>query len=324
MKKERWSRIHLKVLQQKGLRERDLKVYLALLLIGGRKSSCFPNKKTISKYVGIHQSHISGVITRLVNFGFIERKKGVKRKSNTYNLLLNKMEDNYWGRIPLSLLQNNDIKFRVFKVLCALSIYQGEKNKCYPSLTEISEYCNVGKSHIPLCIKELEALGNITVDRNQFWDEGRLHRKENEYKVLFNIKGESNQYGKLVTPLTPHQNEDYVKRWKYFVAHVKKKRGVELKEISAIIGKREADLAACLSDKKFEFNAICKKILLSDFLLGKTPKRPDSEFGDWVVSFDWLITENNYIKVLEGKYDTKIKERKVNRLELLMNYKEVA
>ena len=46
------------------------------------------------------------------------------------------------------------------------------------------------------------------------------------------------------------------------------------------------------------FGSIIQKINGSDFLLGKNNR-------GWKATFDWVINENNYIKILEGNYDGK-------------------
>lgn len=46
-----------------------------------------------------------------------------------------------------------------------------------------------------------------------------------------------------------------------------------------------------------DFRKIFEKAEASDFLTGKAEK--------WKASFDWLVNENNMIKVLEGNYDNK-------------------
>ena len=51
------------------------------------------------------------------------------------------------------------------------------------------------------------------------------------------------------------------------------------------------------------FDLILTKILASDFLMGR---KPSVTYPNFKVSFDWIIAnDNNYIKILEGKYDGK-------------------
>jgi predicted phage replisome organizer len=45
---------------------------------------------------------------------------------------------------------------------------------------------------------------------------------------------------------------------------------------------------------------VFRKAQASDFLKGLTSK------SDWVASFDWLVEESNFVKVLDGNYDNKV------------------
>ena len=51
-----------------------------------------------------------------------------------------------------------------------------------------------------------------------------------------------------------------------------------------------------------------EKIKSSDFLCGKGGK-------GWVITFDWFVKPNNFIKVLEGNYDNKQDDGLGNGLE---------
>lgn len=72
--------------------------------------------------------------------------------------------------------------------------------------------------------------------------------------------------------------------------------------------------------KVYDMDTICtafQKAEASDFLSGRS--------GEWRASFDWLINENNLVKVLEGKYDnrtrggTGVHSRLQNAFEELKN-----
>jgi len=74
-----------------------------------------------------------------------------------------------------------------------------------------------------------------------------------------------------------------------------------LHKIVSLSGARMAKLVLRLKDDVFADNweLLIDKTDASPFLTGDNNRH-------WVVSFDWLIAnDNNYIKVLEGKYDAR-------------------
>jgi hypothetical protein len=87
--------------------------------------------------------------------------------------------------------------------------------------------------------------------------------------------------------------ESIIAQWNEFAEKV------ELVKVSDVISgsKRERSLKARFKEKGFDFSKILQKIAQSDFLLGNNKK-------GWRITFDWLICPSNYVKVLEGNYDT--------------------
>jgi len=74
-----------------------------------------------------------------------------------------------------------------------------------------------------------------------------------------------------------------------------------LSELLKIDGKRMDHLLARTKEDLFHLNSICLKINQSDFLLGKEKS--------WKVDFDFIVkNKENYVKILEGKYDNKQKK----------------
>lgn len=86
--------------------------------------------------------------------------------------------------------------------------------------------------------------------------------------------------------------DNIITQWNEFA------RTTGLPAIKAIAAdsKRERFLRARFKEKEFDFRKILEKVSESEFLLGLK--------SDWKVSFDWLICPSNYIKVLEGNYDS--------------------
>jgi len=67
-----------------------------------------------------------------------------------------------------------------------------------------------------------------------------------------------------------------------------------LAKVDAIKDTRLKHLNARMGEKDFNFASLLEVIQESPFLLGKKT--------DWRTSFDWVIKESNYIKIMEGNY----------------------
>jgi len=78
-------------------------------------------------------------------------------------------------------------------------------------------------------------------------------------------------------------------------------------KITKLSSKRTDHLQARLKEDTFKsnFTIIIEKIIASDFLMGRKPSATHPNFK---AGFDWIISnDNNYLKVLEGKYDNPAK-----------------
>ena len=77
---------------------------------------------------------------------------------------------------------------------------------------------------------------------------------------------------------------------------------IALPRVRALTKKRERAIALRLGKYGIDgFRELFKKASESDFLCGKNDRR-------WVANFDWLLNENNMLKVLEGDYDNRSKK----------------
>ena len=78
---------------------------------------------------------------------------------------------------------------------------------------------------------------------------------------------------------------------------------LRLPKVTNLTSSRKRHLKARLKEPMFVNNweELFMKVKRSDFLTGKNGY-------DWKVDFSWIIANNNnYVKVLEGKYDNKVK-----------------
>jgi hypothetical protein len=73
-----------------------------------------------------------------------------------------------------------------------------------------------------------------------------------------------------------------------------------LKKVRDITDKRKKSIRArWVKYHEVEFyKSLFQKVQDSDFLTGSNPR-------NWMADFDWIMSENNMVKILEGKYDSK-------------------
>ena len=104
---------------------------------------------------------------------------------------------------------------------------------------------------------------------------------------LVTLNKEIGLISKFITEQHPIFHQPYIDLWNLFAKKYKKP------SLMAMSKKRKSHLAARLADKNFKFVEILGKASKSDFCMD----------GTWF-SFDWLTeSTDNYLKVLEGKYD---------------------
>jgi len=76
----------------------------------------------------------------------------------------------------------------------------------------------------------------------------------------------------------------------------------KLKEIIKITEERAINICKCLKTPEFNFPKILKKIKDSDYLCGNTQKT--------AIKFDWIFKDENFVNILEGKYDNYTEPKK--------------
>jgi hypothetical protein len=81
-----------------------------------------------------------------------------------------------------------------------------------------------------------------------------------------------------------------------------------LPKVQVLTDKRKRHLNARLKQYDLEtFTELFTLAAKSDFLTGTA--------GKWRANFDWLINENNIVKVLEGTYDNKVTPNNLRKFE---------
>ncbi|WP_100913560.1 replication protein [Pseudoalteromonas spongiae] len=73
----------------------------------------------------------------------------------------------------------------------------------------------------------------------------------------------------------------------------------ELSQVKKLSESRKRTIRARCKDLKTiaDWQSFFTKIFASDFLMGRTKQ--------WKASFDWILKESNYVKIIEGNYDNK-------------------
>lgn len=188
---------------------------------------------------------------------------------------------------------------------------------------KLSQITGISESYVEKLLSEFESLGQI---RQQKSNRNRLITivKWNDYQVSDNGKTEERTTerhlrGQQKDTIKKEKNgkkeknntmgdafvvfkDKFISNWNDVLCdHCPK-----IPKIFKITKKREDKLRSRFKEEEFRdniiqmFDTICKV----DFLKGEAEGTP------WMVTFDWIIeNDTNYIKILEGKYKNKQKER---------------
>jgi hypothetical protein len=113
---------------------------------------------------------------------------------------------------------------------------------------------------------------------------------------LKNIRNKESKNETNTEHNTPDKADEIVTMWNKDLAGV-------LPKVIRLTMKRRTTLNAQI--KKYpdiaHWQDAITKIKASDFLTGKS--------GVWKANFDWIMSENNRIKIIEGNYENKTKEK---------------
>ena len=154
-------------------------------------------------------------------------------------------------------------------------------------LIDVSPYGNP----INVGISGIDSSGNATEP-----DVSGIDSSGNATNADVNVKGEGTakrlSSSETLSPKCIGEDTVIFNSWNVFA----EKYG--LAKILSITAKRKANIKNRLSEEFFSFEKILEKIKESDFLLGLDK--------GWKVDFDFIFeSRNNYLKILEGKYDKK-------------------
>ena len=112
-----------------------------------------------------------------------------------------------------------------------------------------------------------------------------------------NNKKDNNKRVREITPLLKTESSTHTVKEFVDIYNEICKNNKKLSSVRVITDKRKAEVLKILKKYgKNEINEVLNKVRNSDFLLGKTG-------GTWVITFDWMFNETNFVKILEGNYD---------------------
>ncbi len=136
---------------------------------------------------------------------------------------------------------------------------------------------------------QLQSKSNAIAMQKQCNKKKRKENKRKENKInKININKDTNTSNPSDSDLV-----SVVNKWNNFA------KNHNLPQVMKITDRRKSGILNRLLESEFDFDKILDKIQGSDFLLGKS--------SDWRVDFDFVfLSRNNYIKILEGKYDKKV------------------
>ncbi len=107
---------------------------------------------------------------------------------------------------------------------------------------------------------------------------------------------------------TPKKGEQFDKIFDYYNTHLR-----ELPTAMSKTGMRKSAVEARLKDYDYDtVLTVLDKVKQSSFLTGKVK--------DWNANFDWIFRPTNFVKILEGNYDDKSKDKKQYENEIKKIY----
>lgn len=231
-------------------------------------------------------------------------------------------QDTGYGLVPRKVMRDKNLSSQAKAVYAYLASFAGNTGKAFPSTDLMANELGISRNTLFKYLKELRELGAITVEREttEYGIKGKnIYYLHNEIQTsrctkkrdivkrdivkrytvnedtnsnsINNNSINSNRENTTTTQLTKNNKEEIIKTW----------NELNLQQLRAIKENtnRHTMLKARIEEYSFEevIEAI-KRINKSSFLKGQNN-------NNWVITFDWLVRPNNFLKVLEGNYDDK-------------------
>jgi len=214
--------------------------------------------------------------------------------------------------------QNLDIEAKgLYAYLCS---YAGSGNTCFPSVDLICDHLNISKKRFYKYRQQLIEQGYITVKENR--DAGKINNNTYIIEPCSQIAYMQNAYTQNAYMEFDHTNNNSINNnssnnnnsnnktsSKEDVCRTEVRRIIDawnslgLTQIKAI--KPNTNRYKLLRARLKEYGAssvleAIDNVKQSSFLKGQNPR-------GWVITFDWFLRPNNFLKVLEGNYNDKPK-----------------
>lgn len=178
-----------------------------------------------------------------------------------------------------------------------LSVMLSLPNDWDYSVAGLVSICKESEASIKSALDELKKFGYLAITKKMpnETDSGKI---EYEYNIFEYPNGENPERQEVII----QEAEEAGAKNTIDVMPVVERYNricVSLPKVTAITDKRKKAIKARL--KQYSMVEIEEVFLLaerSDFLKGTN--------GKWNATFDWLMNENNFVKVLEGNYENKI------------------
>ena len=157
----------------------EMAVYTGISSFQGNEQHCYPSLEQIANRSGLkNRFEASRALNCLVRKGWLLKKQR-RRKSNLYQVI---RKSSIYATIPIVLLQSGMGKNAI---LCygALSSFQGNKDRCFPSRTQIANRASIKSlACVSRSLTELEKAGWL-LRRKQ-------GRKASIYQIISSVKNE--------------------------------------------------------------------------------------------------------------------------------------